>query len=654
MPAVHYLGKLENKSSAPLLKSILYIALLFTSFAAFAQQGCFHAIQDGQEVEVICTSKPVFFRNCTPPGPNTTIFYYPGPEKYNSQTNLLTGEQAITYSNPGTYIVTQFINDESGPNPQTQVFEKTFEVKSSGAAPAFTLTACAGNAISVTVTDETYDTYNIDFGDGNSRVAQANAETKYTYAGAGSYTITVTGNFTGSSCASSSSKQFTTLPAAAAPVLQNLTVTQQNNAGEIQLNLQNLQPGYLYVVERWQDPRINFQKIDTIRNVTQSNISYTVRGVNTAEGVWYLVRVADQCNSVISNSNSNILSSIALTVQSGNEQALLNWQSMPGAAQYEVYRNNTRIATLASTSYTDEGLTCGETYTYFIKGISADGSTSASAPQPVQVTSTTTPAAPTVLASFNLNNEVELSINLPQGKSAHKIDVQRSINGAAYQNLASIQQPVLTDALPKLEPVCYRATFTDLCNNTSPASNITCPIILEAAQQATGEVQLNWTAFTGFTSGVGQYTVEVLDGNGNITYTYPATGTNYTDRALSDQLQVLSYRIRATSADGTQVSYSNLQQVEQEVQVYVPSAFTPNGDGLNDELEVKGRFIQDYTLKVYNSLGNVVFQSTDAAIRWDGTFQGRLLPAGAYAYELVVKTNFGATKRRTGTVTLLR
>ncbi|GAB3197346.1 gliding motility-associated-like protein [Pontibacter aydingkolensis] len=635
------------------MKFLLTIWLLLLATVSWSQTGCFQAIQDGQVVDVICANKPVFFRDCAPPDPNTVIFYYPGPEKFSIQTNVLTGEQPTEYKTPGTYIVTQIINKKDG--GLTQFFEKTYTVKAADTTPEFTATACANNAVSMTITDDTYDSYTINFGDGTSQAAQPKATVTHNYTTSGTFTITVSGTFTGSTCSATSTKQITTLPPFKLPYLQNLAITQQGTAGEVWLDIRDLQPGYLYIIERWQDPRTNFQKIDTIRNVTQNSISHTLRNVNTAEGVWYLVRITDECSSVTGISNSNIISSIALEVAPGNEQASLKWQAFPGASQYEIYRNNTRITTLNSNTFTftDEDLSCGQTYTYFIKGVGPDGSTSTSAAQSIRATSTVIPNAPYVLASFNLNNQVELSINLPQNKLAQKIDIQRSINGAAYQNLASVTQPQYTDAIPSLNPICYRATFTDPCNNTSPVSNIACPIILTAKRDGEGSVQLSWTPYTGFPGGVWQYTVEVLDAGGALLTSYAATGTTYTDRVLSNEVQLLRYRIKASSNQGTEVTYSNIEQIEQDLQLYIPSAFTPNGDGLNDVLEIKGRFIQTYTLKVYNSLGNVVFQS-DGNTNWDGTYQGKQLPAGAYAYEVTVKTNFGTTKRRTGTVTLLR
>lgn len=638
-----------------MIRAILYIAFLFASLSSFAQGNrCFKAYAPGgAEITTLCVNQEVTFQDCGNVVPDDQE-YYVFDYKSGTQVTNATLEKKHTYTTPGKYRVLQIAN--YGGATLTDTVSRVFEVKATP-QPTFTVTACANNSVQVNITDTNYDSYTIDYnGGGAPGQAQRGVNPTYTYFSNGTYNITVIGAYNGASCIGSSFKEVTTLPEAKTPTLRGLAVRQQANSGEIQLDLQDLQPGYRYIVERWQDPRINFQKIDTIKNVTQSSISHTLRNVNTTEGVWYLVRIADQCGSIISNSNSRIISSISLEAKSGNEQALLTWQSMPSAEKYEVYRNNTLVTTLDSNtkSYTDAGLSCGQTYSFFVRGVTADGSTSTSATKTVQVTSTATPAAPYLLASYNLNNQVEVSITLPQDKTAQKIELQKSINGAAYGALASISQTKYTDAVTKPEPTCYRASFTDPCNNTSPLSNIACPVVVQAAQQSDGSVQLTWTPYTGFPGGVRSYTVELLDANGNVVTSYPVTGTNYTDRVLSNDQQVLRYRIKATPNSGTEVSYSNTEKIEQDLKLFIPSAFTPNGDGLNDVLEIKGRFINSYTLKVYNSLGSVVFESSDAAKNWDGTHQGKPLPAGAYAYEITVKTEFGTTKRRTGTVTLLR
>ncbi|MBD1395326.1 gliding motility-associated C-terminal domain-containing protein [Mucilaginibacter glaciei] len=88
--------------------------------------------------------------------------------------------------------------------------------------------------------------------------------------------------------------------------------------------------------------------------------------------------------------------------------------------------------------------------------------------------------------------------------------------------------------------------------------------------------------------------------------------------------------------------------------VFVPNAFTPNGDGNNDVLFYYGSNIQRATFSVYDQWGELQFRSTSLNSGWDGTYKGRNQPVGVYVYYIEAVMNSGQTIKRKGTVTLLR
>lgn len=88
--------------------------------------------------------------------------------------------------------------------------------------------------------------------------------------------------------------------------------------------------------------------------------------------------------------------------------------------------------------------------------------------------------------------------------------------------------------------------------------------------------------------------------------------------------------------------------------VFIPNAFSPNGDGYNDELLVNGNNITSMTLSVYNRWGERVFETNDQTIGWDGYFKGEDLPPAVYGYYLQCVCADGSTLRTKGNVTLLR
>lgn len=88
--------------------------------------------------------------------------------------------------------------------------------------------------------------------------------------------------------------------------------------------------------------------------------------------------------------------------------------------------------------------------------------------------------------------------------------------------------------------------------------------------------------------------------------------------------------------------------------VDLPNAFTPNGDGNNDVLYVRGFGIKSMALRIYNRLGQVVFESTNPSNGWDGKFKGVLQPMDAYAYTLSILFGDGTAVNKKGDITLIR
>lgn len=86
----------------------------------------------------------------------------------------------------------------------------------------------------------------------------------------------------------------------------------------------------------------------------------------------------------------------------------------------------------------------------------------------------------------------------------------------------------------------------------------------------------------------------------------------------------------------------------------LPTAFSPNNDGSNEILFVRGGAIQTMDLKIYNRWGELVFESTQQDHGWDGTYKGKPQEMDAYGFVLNVTFIDGTTFMKKGNVTLLR
>ena len=89
--------------------------------------------------------------------------------------------------------------------------------------------------------------------------------------------------------------------------------------------------------------------------------------------------------------------------------------------------------------------------------------------------------------------------------------------------------------------------------------------------------------------------------------------------------------------------------------VFVPTAFTPNGDGLNDLLFARGKaLVEIKTFIVSNRWGNVMYRSNNIKEGWDGTFRGQLAPTDAYVWYVKGLCTNGQEVEKKGTITLIR
>lgn len=112
--------------------------------------------------------------------------------------------------------------------------------------------------------------------------------------------------------------------------------------------------------------------------------------------------------------------------------------------------------------------------------------------------------------------------------------------------------------------------------------------------------------------------------------------------------------LEAKSKDGCVDTVCKLVDADIHPAVDVPTGFSPNGDGVNDILYVRGAAIDQVDFKVYNRFGELVFETTDINIGWDGKYNGKPQEMEAYAWVLDVTFIDETTYHKTGNVTLIR
>jgi len=148
----------------------------------------------------------------------------------------------------------------------------------------------------------------------------------------------------------------------------------------------------------------------------------------------------------------------------------------------------------------------------------------------------------------------------------------------------------------------------------------------------------------------------------NFTYLWtPSTGLNFDNiyNPVASPIKTTQYKVTVTDQATCTASDSLLIDVMPgdcgEPFIFVPNAFTPdNSEGGNNILYVRSSIVTEMTFTVYNRWGKVVFETSDMAKGWDGSYNGERMPAGVYVYYLQATCKDKQVFTKKGNVTILR
>jgi len=205
-------------------------------------------------------------------------------------------------------------------------------------------------------------------------------------------------------------------------------------------------------------------------------------------------------------------------------------------------------------------------------------------------------------------------------------------------------------------PFEIRIKTTDLCGNVV-LSEVHRSILLTGDQDPNDfSLNLDFTEYFGWENGVDYYDLyrsknedRSLDlfmrVNLGEQITVPGSSQDYRQ----------CFRVKATELNGqNKTSWSNEVCFFFSPNVYVPTAFSPNKDGLNESFNPVTVAVKDYHLSIFNRWGEQIFVTEDQAEGWDGTYKQKDSQSGVYMYLVKYSDSAGEQYQKAGTVQLMR
>ncbi|MBX7205022.1 MAG: gliding motility-associated C-terminal domain-containing protein [Bacteroidia bacterium] len=254
-------------------------------------------------------------------------------------------------------------------------------------------------------------------------------------------------------------------------------------------------------------------------------------------------------------------------------------------------------------------------------------------------------------ATFNENNHIVLKWN--SVKNAHSYKVLYARDGVSFTDKFILRDTLVIDSTGSaLNENYYRMAAVDSCGNNSTMGNLVKPVLMVATAESNEKAVVRFSAYEQTDRMVKSYTIQrSREGNGfqNVC-TWTPSEVYYDNSFFELGGKACCYRIKVDFEPQQEgFSLSNEVCLDYQPVLWIPDAFSPNEDGINDEFFIVYAGIVKFELTIYNAWGEKIFQTTDPSFRW----KGEKVPSGVYSYVLSAK----CTNQRintSGTITIVR
>lgn len=453
-----------------------------------------------------------------------------------------------------------------------------------------------------------------------------------------------------------------TLPPAAVPIIRTTVLDNYSNETRFFSSLQADFKNYelqSWLMGSWQKTAESSNRYDT---------SLLVNGLNTLQNS-YCHRVI-QTNFCDKKTDTSIIKehcTIEIKAKGDTNSIVVNWLPYRGWNAVKKYRIHRKIAgepnfkVLDSVSgntytYTDRTNICKITYDYLIEGVDVNDSTVFSMSDTARATPLNFYRLPapeiwrsTVESDAFAQTEWQMLSNPRYPLKKYSVYRKDENGWELYRDNYAVQNGMLIfqDMNTKVHQrnYTYQINATDVCDNVSPLSNPGRTIHLAATlHENKKDANLSWTPYIHWNEGVENYIVErSIEGAAfQEIARVSSTDSTFTDTNLPLYCaKDFVYRITGirnqpeqTDSSYNVVSVSNTADFVPPMHIYIPNAFTPDDNRLNDGFAPKGVFIYKYRLTVFNRWGEKLYESDACQNFWDGLYQGEKAADGVYAYKV--------------------
>jgi len=559
-------------------------------------------------------------------------------------------EISFTYVSPGIHTIVQLVGLDNVPKTDSielEIFEPTI--------PDFQVLTCEGQAATLIIQPDQYEQYLIYFTSSDSvLISKGDPVPQFTYS-AGTYQIDVKGLYIDAknNCGTGS-ETFQTINNLSAGQIDNVFLsTFDQSTGTVDIDM-TMTPDVVYQMDMAVDFPAGFDPVDLVQ---YPESSFHSENLNTEENIYFFrLSAYDACQG--KHLYSDTLSTIILTTKAENSRNRLDWEVNALKFQsYEISRNGETLSTRDDENVKfliDLDVDCGQEYCYSIVFQNSNGASSYSNEVCVTAFSIYFPPAIRNTSASVDGEQVHLSWKTPVGiNEAQKYFIQLLTGDEVYSTIDTTLNTYYVHDTEDIidKQICYRINYVDECNNRSNLGALACTMFLSNDE----EDLLEWTPYAGWNSGVMEYVIQSLNEDGELQRQHHVgNNTSYTDPDYYKK-QVEVYRVLSMPIDPEMDSvYSNTFLKILDSKLNIPTAFTPNGDGLNDVFLTSGTDMMKFSLRIYMRDGLLIFETEDQSKGWDGSYKGKDLPFGSYIFEVQATDYYDKEFKENGTIVLIK